>query len=72
MQGVVILEVRIDVEGKVTDAKVLRGIPLLDQAALGAVKQWECVPTVFNGAAIPTVITQALRFTLPQPSVPAQ
>ena len=34
VQGVVILECTISPQGKVTDVKILRGIPLLDQAAI--------------------------------------
>ena len=45
VQGVVIVEVTIGVDGKVRDAKVLRSIPLLDQAALDAVRQWEFTVT---------------------------
>ena len=37
VQGVVIIEATIGADGKVKDAKVLRSIPLLDQAALDAV-----------------------------------
>src|SRR5437588_229795 len=48
VQGVVIIEATIGVNGKVTDAKVLRSIPLLDSAALEAVKQWEYTPTTLN------------------------
>ena len=44
MQGVVILECTISPQGKVTDVKVLRGIPLLDAAAIEAVKQWVYSP----------------------------
>ena len=44
MQGVVILECTISPQGKVTDVKVLRGIPLLDAAAIEAVKQWVYTP----------------------------
>ena len=38
VQGVVIIEATISPTGKVTDARVLRSIPLLDQAALDAVR----------------------------------
>jgi protein TonB len=44
IQGSVILEVTIGVDGKVVDAKILRSIPLLDQAALDALRQWEYEP----------------------------
>ena len=49
VQGVVIVEAIIDADGKVADARVLRSIPLLDQAALDAVQQWEFTPTLLNG-----------------------
>ena len=41
VQGVVIMEVRVDEHGNVSDVRVLRSIPLLDQAAIDAVKQWQ-------------------------------
>src|SRR4029434_9121755 len=39
--GAVTIEATIGPDGKVIDAKVVRSIPLLDQAALDAVRQWE-------------------------------
>ena len=72
VQGVVILEAVIGVDGKVTDARVLRSIPLLDQAALDAVKQWEYTPTLLNGAAVPVIMTVTVQFTLPEPPAPPQ
>jgi TonB family protein len=60
--GVVIVEALIGAEGKVVKARVLRSIPLLDQAALDAVKQWEWEPTMLNGAAVPVVITATVNF----------
>ena len=44
--GVVILEARIEADGRVINARVLRSIPQLDQAALDAVRQWEFTPTL--------------------------
>ena len=46
------------------DAKVLRSIPLLDQAALDAVKQWEFTPTLLNGVPVPVIMTVTVQFTL--------
>src|SRR3989337_1810442 len=40
VQGVVIIEATIGPDGRVPDTKVLRSIPLLDAAAVDAVKQW--------------------------------
>jgi protein TonB len=64
VQGVVILECTISPQGKVTDVKVLRGIPLLDQAAIDAVKQWVYSPTLLNGVPVPVIMTVTVNFRL--------
>ena len=64
VQGVVIIEATIGPNGRVQQAKVLRSIPLLDQAALEAVKQWEFTPTLLNGVPVPVIMTVTVQFTL--------
>jgi len=64
VQGIVIIEATIDPGGKVKDTRVLRSIPLLDQAALDAVRQWEYEPTLLNGVAVPVIMTVTVNFTL--------
>ena len=64
VQGVVIIEATIGPDGRVKDAKVLRSIPLLDQAALDAVKQWTFTPTLLNGVPVPVIMTVTVNFTL--------
>jgi protein TonB len=64
VQGVVILECTISPQGKVTDVKVLRGIPLLDQSAIDAVKQWVYTPTLLNGVPVPVIMTVTVNFKL--------
>ena len=66
VQGVVILELTIDAQGFVSDARILRSIPLLDQAALDAVRQWQYQPTLLNGVPTPIVMTATVQFTLPE------
>jgi len=63
-QGMVILECNISTEGRVTDVKVLRGVPLLDQAAIDAVRQWVYTPTLLNGTPVPVVMTVTVNFRL--------
>ena len=60
--GVVIIEATVGADGKVIDAKVLRSVPLLDQAALDAVRQWEYSPTLLNGVPVPVVMTVTVNF----------
>ena len=64
VEGVVILSVKTDEAGKVADTMVLRSIPLLDQAAIDAVKQWVYEPFVKDGKAQPIVFTVTVRFQL--------
>jgi protein TonB len=64
VQGVVIIEATIGATGKVIDARVLRSVPMLDQAALDAVKQWEFTPTLLNGKPVPVVMTVTVNFKL--------
>lgn len=63
--GTVQVEATIGPDGKVADARVVKSVPLLDQAALDAVKQWEYKPTMVKGVPVPVVITVAINF---QPS----
>jgi periplasmic protein TonB len=64
VQGIVILECTIDPQGRVRDVKVLRGIPLLDQSAIEAVKQWVYTPTLLNGVPVPVIMTVTVNFKL--------
>lgn len=60
--GMVILDIIIGTDGSVTDAKVLRSIPLLDRAALDAVKQWRYAVTQLNGQPVPVIMTVTVDF----------
>lgn len=64
-QGTVIIEAVIGVDGRVQDARVLRSAPLLDEAALAAVRQWLYTPTRLNGQPVSVVMTVTVRFQLP-------
>ena len=64
VQGVVIIEARIERDGTVSRARVLKSIPMLDDAAVEAVRQWEFTPTLMNGAPVPVMMTVTVNFTL--------
>ena len=64
VQGVVILEARIERDGTINRARVIRSIPELDDAALDAVRQWEFQPTLLNGVPVPIIMTVTVNFTL--------
>ena len=63
-QGVVILETVIGTTGAVEDVRVLRSVPLLDEAAITAVRQWRYTPTLLNDVPVPVVMTVTVNFTL--------
>jgi protein TonB len=64
LQGTVILECTIDAQGAVADVRVVRGQPLLTEAAVEAVRQWAYEPTRLNGVAVPVVMTVTVNFRL--------
>ena len=67
VEGLVILEATIDERGFVTEARVLRSVPLLDAAALAALKQWRYTPTLLNGTPVRVLMTVSFRFSLGDP-----
>jgi TonB family protein len=64
VQGVVVVEATIGTDGSVTDARILKSIPALDQAALDAVMQWRYTPTLLNGEPVVVVMSVTINFTL--------
>jgi len=64
VQGIVIVEATIDTRGRVVGATVLKGVPMLDDAALEAVRKWVYTPTLLDGVPTPVIMTVTVRFTL--------
>ncbi len=62
VSGIVMLEVLVNEEGMVENVRVIRGYPLLDQAAIDAVRQWRYAPTTLNGVAVPVIAIQTVVF----------
>jgi protein TonB len=66
IEGVVILEIAIRPNGRVEDVRVLRSIPLLDEAAVAAARQWLFSPTLLSGVPVSVTMTVSVRFSLTQ------
>ena len=64
VQGIVILEATIDCDGNVVAPRILRGQPMLNEAALEAVQQWKYMPVLLNGSPVPVLMTMTVTFTL--------
>lgn len=61
--GVVIVEAQIDEEGNVTEARVLKGLPMgLDRSAVEAVTGWKFKPAMRYGQAVPVYYTLTINF----------
>jgi protein TonB len=54
IEGIVELEIVIDATGRVIHARVIKSIPLLDQAAIQTVYQWQFAPAVKKGRPVAT------------------
>jgi protein TonB len=64
VQGIVIIEATIGLDGAVVDARALRSVPLLDAAALQAVRQWRYTPTRLDGQPVGVIMTVTVNFQL--------
>jgi TonB family protein len=66
IEGIVVMTVRAGRDGRVRDVKLVGGQPLLVQAALTAVKQWQFKPHLVNGQPVETQTRITLTFELPR------
>jgi protein TonB len=64
VEGTVVLEAVIGTSGTVQEVRVVRSVPLLDQAALDAVRRWTYTPTLLSGVPVPVVMTVQVEFRL--------
>jgi protein TonB len=64
VQGVVLIEFVIDSTGRVVRARVIHSIPLLDAAALEAVRTWVFSPAVKRGRAVATLAHAPVSFVI--------
>jgi TonB family protein len=64
IDGVVRAEITVNEQGVVADARVLNSNPVLDEAALKAVREWRYDPTMVDGKAVPVKMTVTVNFSL--------
>ncbi len=63
-EGLVILELTLDVRGAVSEARSLRGAPDLSEAAVAAARQWVYEPTLVEGEPTAIRFAETVRFVL--------
>ena len=64
VEGVVILEAVVDRQGRVEEVRVLRSIPLLDRAAVDAVRHWRYSPLLVSGQPESFIVTVTINFSV--------
>jgi TonB family protein len=64
VSGKIVLVITVNEEGFVSDVRVVSGHPLLNDAAITAVRQWHYSPTLLNGAPVPVIATVTVVFAL--------
>jgi protein TonB len=64
--GAVELEANINKDGSTANVQVLKGDPLLRQAAVNAVRQWKYKPYRLDGQPVEIVTQVTVNFVLPQ------
>ena len=62
VEGTVVVQALVGADGRVRDTRVLRSIPLLNGAALEAVRQWRFKPAVAGGAPVATWVSVPMAF----------
>jgi protein TonB len=64
IHGTVVLECTVNPQGRVLTVKIVRGIPMLNAAAVAAVTQWVYTPTLRDGEPVPVILTVTVQFGL--------
>jgi len=62
--GTVMVQALVGKDGKVKDTKVVKSIPMLDAAAVAAVKQWVFKPALSNNKPVAVWVAVPVRFSL--------
>jgi len=64
VDGVVQLQALVGKDGKVKDVKVMKGVEMLNDAAVKAVRQWIFKPALSNNKPVAVWVAVPVRFSL--------
>ena len=64
LHGNVVLECLVDPQGRVTEVTLLRGVSILNSAAIDAVRQWRYTATLKDGVPVSVILTVTVTFQL--------
>jgi periplasmic protein TonB len=63
-EGTVMVQALVGKDGKVKDVRVVKSVPVLDDAAVKAVKQWVFKPALSNNKPVAVWVAVPVRFSL--------
>ena len=66
LEGKVFVKFIVNVDGSVSDVRVLRGLGVFHQAAIDAISQFRYIPAEHNGKPVAVWMTQPINFQLPK------
>lgn len=64
VQGLVVVRTFVSTEGQVTEVRIEKSIPMLDEAALRCIRGWRFKPAMVDGKPVAVWISLPVRFTL--------
>lgn len=64
MEGTVVVQALVGKDGKVKDTRVVRSVPVLDDAAVSAVKRWVFKPALSNNKPVAVWVAVPVKFSL--------
>jgi protein TonB len=64
MEGTVVVQALVGKDGRVKDTKIVKSVPVLDDAAEKAVKQWVFKPALSNNKPVAVWVAVPVKFTL--------
>jgi protein TonB len=65
IRGIVMIELHVGKDGRITSTRLINGDPLLTEAALAAVRQWVYAPFMLNGEPVDVISTATVSFPPP-------
>ncbi|MGH7727152.1 MAG: TonB family protein [Candidatus Eiseniibacteriota bacterium] len=64
MEGTVVVQALVGKDGKVKDTRVVKSVPVLDDAAVSAVKRWVFKPALSNNKPVAVWVAVPVKFSL--------
>jgi len=64
VQGTVVVKALVGTDGRVRETRVAKSVPMLDAAAVAAVRQWRYSPAISHGRPVAMWVDTPVQFTL--------